>query len=256
MKYFIVIIFVFLISSCALFRKTTDNQLVNIDSVVLIKPDYETLSYKFLLKYISSDQSINMFGNFINYKDSLLFFDISPGFGIKFAEVFISPDTTIVYLPLQKQAFVGGSDLLLNKYNIALNFYSLQAIFNANLFTYPYFIHLDEYTVTSDTSFFVSNKILNKRNNSITDIFHSFRFNKNNNISNVTISDYVLNKQLLINYFDYNIIDSVYTFPNKAYIQLIDVDTSAFDLKFKNIKYNNNLNFDFSLQSNVQIINL
>lgn len=255
MKFFIIVFFVFIISSCALFRTTTDIK-VNADSLDLIKPDYESVSYKFLLKYTSAGQSINLFGNYINYKDSVLFFDISPGFGITFAEVFISPDTTIVQLPLQKQAFVGGSDLFLKKYNIAVNFYSLQAIFNANLFSYPYFINIDDYTVSIDTSYFVSNKILNKRNKSFTDIFHSFRFYRSNNISNVNISDYVLNKQLLINYFDYNIIDSVYSFPNTANIQLIDVDSSFFDLKFKNVKYNNKPSFDFSLKSNVQIINL
>ncbi|MBN2664716.1 MAG: DUF4292 domain-containing protein [Bacteroidales bacterium] len=256
MRFFIIILLFFTITSCGIFKKTTSYSQLNVDSLVLKQTSYNTISYKFLLKYSSSNQNINLFGNFLNFYDSVLIFDVSPGFGIKVANVFISPDTTIVYLPLQQEAYVGGADLFLNKYNIALNFYSLQSLFTANLFSYPYFIDINNYSIDKDSSLLLSNKIYNKRNNSITDILHFFRYDRNNNLSRVFIADYVLNKQINLFYSDFTIIDSVYNFPTRANVKLYDHDTTSFDFIFKNIKFNNNQTFEFILPANVKITNL
>ena len=256
MKHIGIVLILFFVGGCSIFKSTPTVSTLNVDTLIYNQVSYNSLSFKFLMKYNTGNQSVNLFGNFDNYYDSIIYIDLSPGFGIKVANILITPDTTIVYLPMQREAYVGGTDLFLNKYNVALNFYSLQAILTANLFSYPYFIDIKDYNVEFDTAYFVSNKIMNPRNSSVTDILHYFRYSSDNNISNLYVADYALNKVINVSYSNFSIFDDIFSLPVNTSVKLIQSDTTSFNIKYKNINYNNSPYIHFNLPSNVQIISL
>lgn len=252
MKTYFFIFSLILISGCSIF-KHGNNSTNYVNSVLNNQLQYETLSYKFLVKYTTPDQSITLYGNLTNIYDSIIQLDLSPGFGITVATAYVTPDTSIFYIPLQKEAYVGKNELFLNKFDIAIDFYSIQAMFNANLFTYPYFVSINDYKSYNDSVIVIYNKILNKRNNSITDIFHKIQLNTSNRLSNISISDYILSKELFIEYDDYNTYDNIYSLPTNISATLVEQDTTYFNFKIKNVKFNETIINDFQLPNNIKI---
>ncbi len=260
MKNFVLLFFITtFFSSCFLFKNVSDDEKIKntsfIDSINLNKNNFTDISLNFLINYKTTEKSMNILGKYKNYSDSIIYISFSPGFGITLAEAFFSPDTAMIYSPLQKKLYTGNKDLLLEQYNIALNFYSIQSLFAAKIFPYPYFVEISDYKLSQDSNITLNNKIRNKRNASITDVIHSIKIDSSFNIKNVYIADYILNQKLKINYSNYDLYENQYSLPQNFNIYYINNDTTSLDIKIKNIKINSNPKIKFNVPANVEIYN-
>ncbi len=246
-------------TSCSILNfgnKQSVKKVFTIDSILNKQQKYDDLQYKFMLKYTDNSSSYNIFGKFLNIRDSIIYMNFTAAFGINVARLYVSPDTALLYLPIQNELYVGGQDLFLKKYNVALDFNSLQAILTAQIFSYPYFVSLNDYKFTQDTVLHLDNVIYNKRNSKVIDVIHNFTFDKEYNISSLFIEDYVLNKNLYVDYQEYNDIDSSYRFPSFSNMKIVDFDTTNVSIKYKNIKFNENIKIDFQIPNNAKVIDL
>jgi len=247
--YFLILFFI----SCGIFKKVSKNPKVAlIDSIQNNQLKFKTLSYKFNAEYKSVDNNYSFFGSISIIKDSIILANISPGFGITLADIFISPDTIIAYLPLENSYFAGNKDFFLNNYNVALDFYSLQNILAANFFTYPYFENFENYSFQTDSILLLSNTLFNKRNDKLVDVYHSFQFTNNFKISNVKIEDNVLHILLFLNYLNYVTYESNKSMPSDIKIKLYTQDTLSLNLKLKNIQFDKSITNKFKLPKNAK----
>ncbi|MBN2892803.1 MAG: DUF4292 domain-containing protein [Bacteroidales bacterium] len=253
-KFFLVIItfFVFM-SSCHLLTKTTKTNTITSSQLLdSVNKSFNDLTFRFSLKYKDKSSSYTAFGKAILYKDSLLYLSISPGLGITIAEIFINPDTLIVYFPLQNNYFAGNKELLLNKYGVALDFYSLQSIFTGNIFPYPYFYELNNYQAVTDSIFHLNNIIYNK-NSKFADVVHNFEISPDFLVLGFKIFDYVLYKSLFVDYYNYKLVEQVFL-PENIDLTLITTDTLFLNIKNKKFTLDSKANVDFLLPNDAQII--
>jgi hypothetical protein len=258
MRYFILLILCFSFFSCSIFKNKNKNNNVQtaqsvIDSVNFNNNQYKTLTFRFVSVYSDNSNKYTLYGKTEIIKDSILFIDLSLGFGISVANIYALKDTIILYFPIQNNYISGNKEVLLNQFGIAFDFYSLQSILTSQLFPYPYFYKINDYILTQDSLIHLSNIILNKSNNHITDVVHIFNINNDYTIHNFFIFDYILNKELYINYntfiqIDKNIISDNFN------LKFITNDTLLLDFKYKKIEYNKSLNIIFNLPDDAKAI--
>jgi hypothetical protein len=247
--YFFIVFFI----SCSIFKKTQKITKISVvDSVYTNQLKYNTLSYKLNAEYKSNDNNLSFFGTISIIKDSLILASVSPGFGITLADIIITPDTIISFFPLENSYTSGGSTFFIDKFNIALDFYSLQNILSTCLFTYPFFEKIENYTITNDSILKLSNILYNKKNNKFIDVQHTFIFNNNYKITNSIIEDNVLNVILLLNYSNYSKVENIY-FPSDIKVNLYSNDTINLNLKLKNIQLNKPIINKFKLPKNAKV---
>lgn len=257
MKKIFLILFVFSLSACSVFKNFSKKPEVVqdfiLDSIYSKTDKFETLSYRFAANYSSSDQNMSFFGNVSMIKDSLLYMKISPGLGITIAEVFATPDTFLVYMPMQNQYFAGNDRLLLDLYGIPLNFFSIQNLLTASFFSYPYFIDLDDYEFlfTDSTTYFKN--VVNPKNKKIPDVVHIFNIDDSYLINSIIINDNVLHKDLNVEYNEYNNYDNIY-FPSSIFLSLYYLDTLILNFKNKKVVFNKPISINFSIPDDAKIL--
>jgi Domain of unknown function (DUF4292) len=257
MKKLFFLIFIFSLTSCSVFKNISNKpdvvQEFTLDSIYSKTDDFETLSYRFAANYTSPDQSLSFFGSVKMIKDSLLYMKISPGLGITIAEVFATPDTFLIYMPMQNQYFAGNDKLLLNMYGIPLNFTSVQNLLTARFFSYPYFIDVLDYElfITDTTTSFEN--IVNPKDNKIPDVVHNFDIDNSYLIEKLIINDNVLHKDLEAQYEDYKIYDNIY-FPSAIFLSLFYLDTLTLNFKNKKVVFNEPVSINFSIPDDAKVI--
>lgn len=257
--FFILFIFsLFSISACSVFKNFSKKQEIVkdfvLDSIYSKTAQFETLSYRFAANYSSPDQNMSFFGSVSMIKDSLLYMKISPGLGITIAEVFATPDTFLVYMPMQNQYIAGGDRLLLDLYGVPLNFYSVQNLLTASVFSYPYFISLNDYGLKfTDTTTYFQN-VVNPSNNKIPDVVHIFDIDSSYLINSIIINDNVLHKDLNVKYKEYTNYNNIY-FPTSTFLSLYYIDTLTLNFKNKKVVFNKPISINFSIPEDAKIIN-
>ncbi len=254
-NFFIIISLIFLISSCSIFKQNTSKMKISgttfIDSV---NKDFKSLSFKFSADYSSNEQKLSFFGSTKIIKDSVMYISISLGFGITIAEIFATPDTFIIYMPVQKDYIAGNKDVILKNYSIAFDFYSLQSIFTADLFSYPYFTDLNSYSLDKDSLYIFKNLIYNQNNSKIVNIAHLFYITDNFNIKYCEIYDNLLHKDLYINYSNFKTFDN-YDLPEHTELKVVSIDTLSLFIISKKVIFNEQINIKFNLPDNAKPIN-
>jgi hypothetical protein len=177
---------------------------------------------------------------------------LSPGFGLKLAEIFSTPDTTILYMPLQSSYISGSNDVFIKKYGVAIDFYSVQSFLTGQFFTYPYFKKMEDYTYFPD-KYKISLTLKNPRNQHVTDVSHKVFFTKNFNVDSVSILDFVLNQEIYYKNQNFSNFNKIYL-PNSISLQVVTNDTITLNIKIKNVKINTEPKIKFKLPENAKKI--
>lgn len=256
-KYFIIIL-LFSVNSCQLLKNSFNKKQKvsnNIQDNLFKRCDeikyYES---KFSAKLKSPDQNANFFGTVKLIKDSLIYISVSPGFGFTIAELYATKDTSLLYFPMNSNYYAGGADLLFDTYSIPFDFYSLQAIFLACPFSYPYFINLSSYCFKRDSTLVFENTIFNKNIPDLPDVKHKMYLDNNLTVSENEISDYILNKEFYITNNSYYK-EEHFFLPDEIFFKIIEKDTLSLKLNFKRIEINDTFEFEYKIPNNVKIIN-
>lgn len=258
-KILIILFFLFASSSCYTLKKRIKSDKISYnqiyDSIKTRRISYNNLEYKSLVKFSSSTEVHSFYSNVIIYKDSSLFLSAVLPFGINLAKILMTQDSIKFYSPIKNEFLKADSNFLLDNYNLALNYFSLQSILTANFFPYPYFYTPDKYEFYNDSLFQFTNIIHNKRNQKVIDATSKFSYNKEYLLENVFIEDNILKKKLYIKYSDYKKYNKNY-FPSFIEIKIIaNSDTMNLSFKNKNFKINTNSIIKFNIPSNAKIIN-
>jgi len=258
-KILIILFFLFASSSCYTLKKRIKSDKISYnqiyDSIKTRRFSYNNLEYKSLVKFSSSTEVHSFYSNVIIYKDSSLFLSAVLPFGINLAKILMTQDSIKFYSPIKNEFLKADSNFLLDNYNLALNYFSLQSILTANFFPYPYFYTPDKYEFYNDSLFQFTNIIHNKRNQKVIDATSKFSYNKEYLLENVFIEDNILKKKLYIKYSDYKKYNKNY-FPSFIEIKIIaNSDTMNLSFKNKNFKINTNSIIKFNIPSNAKIIN-
>lgn len=258
-KIIIILLFLFGTSSCYMLKNRNNSDIIYIDqiydSINSKNILYNNLEYKALMKFSTSTEVHSFYSSVIIYKDSTLFLSAVLPFGINLAKILITQDSVKFYSPLQNQYLKGDSSFLLNNYNLALNYFSLQSILTAAFFPYPYFYSKTKYEFSGDSLFNIKNVVFNKRNPNIIDAQSKFSYDKKYLLKKVYIEDNILKRELFITYSDYKKYDKNY-FPSFIEINVITItDTLKLTLKNKNFKINTNPVIKFNIPSNAKVIN-
>ena len=258
-KILIILFFLFVTSSCYTLKNRVNSDKISFnqiyDSIQSRNISYNNLEYKSLVKFSTAKENHLFYTSTIIYKDSSLYLSAILPFGINLAKILMSPDSVHFYSPIKNEYLKADSNFLIDNYNLALNYISLQSILTANFFPYPYFYSHNKYEFYSDSLFHFKNVIYNKRNSKIIDAKSNFSYDKKYLLKNVYIQDNVLKKELYINYSNYKKYDKNY-FPSIIEIIIITVtDTLTLTLKNKNFKTNTNPTIKFNIPSNAKIIN-
>ncbi len=232
--------------------KHRDNNFTIKDSVIAHTLNYNSIEYKFYATYKDSRQTYSFTGTYINFKDSILYISISPGFGLKVAQILSKPDSSLIYLPLQRSYILDDNKIFIKKYNLAFDFYSLQNFLAGYFFPYPYFNKISEYQADNKTHSIYSS-LKNPRNTNITDVYHKCFFNEFYTLDSVSIVDFVLKNELYAKFENFRKYDMTYIQSNiKA--TYISFDTAYITLKIKNVKINMNPQINFKLPKNAKRI--
>lgn len=254
----ILVLIILLVASCGTLKvqkNKTEHKKIEVYKCKELK--YKTLECRFALQLKSTEKNVTLFGKLENIKDSSLYLSFSPGLGIIAAQLFITPDTAIFYMPLQETAYVGNQKLLMKKFNIPIGFNALQAILTAQLFSYPYFVKMSEYEVVADSSGIkVFNKIYKKKKGKSVEINHHFIISNSKLIKTSVVNDNLADKHLKVTYKNYKkFTDSAYL-PLSIDIIMIDKDSTFVKFKTKKTTLDNNLSINFEINKNAKIINL
>ncbi len=255
----ILIFFLFSVQSCFILKPPLQQKTLNLrdinDSIKNKIVDFDTLSFKMLIRYTSKTKSYTLYSNINMIKDSIIVIRTFLPLGINVADILLSPDTVLIYFPIQNSYSAGKKSYFLNNYNLAINFTSIQSILTGEFFPYPYFSRKGLYKFHADSVYHFSNKIYNKRNKKLISVQSDFSYNTAYLLKYINIDDFILKRNLFVNYVNYKKIDNFY-FPSVLNLQMSSVsDTLSIKMKIKSVKFHSNSKFIIKIPKNAKIIN-
>ncbi len=140
-----------------------DTQVV-LDSLKKHEIEFHTASIKFNAKYSSDKKSNDFKGTMRIKKDSLIWISFSPGMGIEVARAFLTPDSVKFINRLNASYFVEDYKFFMKKFNLNIDFYTLQSILLNKLFVYPFGNEkaAKSFTTETDSAMYCMKKVKNK----------------------------------------------------------------------------------------------
>jgi len=241
-----------------------------IDSITSKYIKFDNLSVKFKISVDFSDESHNLDGVYRIKKDSLIWISLTAPLGIEAARVLLTQDSIYFLNKLKKEYFIKPYSFFENNYKIELDFKDLQAILTNQLFL---FSETDEeknleMNPNSNERDYIK-KTFFKDKDSVNYILKTHRKHKIKRsirrnakelivenikiapntfkISNIEIHDYIDNRQLQINYNQFESIT------NQLFPQTIDfilkdsLKTFQVKLEYTKITVNGETNFSFNI---------
>ncbi|NSW45906.1 MAG: DUF4292 domain-containing protein [Bacteroidales bacterium] len=241
-----------------------------IDSITLHYLNFDTLSIKFKISVDFSDESHNLDGVYRIKKDSLIWISLTAPLGIEAARILLTQDSIYFLNKLKKEYFIKPYSFFENSYKVELEFKDLQAILTNQLFL---FSETDEeknleMNPNSNERDYIK-KTFFKDKDSVNYILKTHRKHKIKRsirrnakelivenikitpktfkISNIEILDYIDNRQLQINYNQFEPINNQ-LFPQTVDFILKDsLKTFQVKLEYTKITVNGETNFSFNI---------
>lgn len=231
---------IFITPDCKILYPKKLNTIENNITKKLLK--FSDISSKCLITYQAKDKNLNLIADFVCFYDSLIYFNIKLPFGISSAKLLFKPDSTYFNNELNNQVLKFSTQQFFKKYNLPVNYKTIQSILFSEIFVYPDNNSFNNYTITKDSLVHLS--YIKKQANYpyFTIVKHNIHI-MNNLVKNFAIEDY--NTYTFVNCkYEYQTITNKY-FTKVLYLQIIQKDTVFIKIKFKNVKINNNPDFSF-----------
>ncbi len=152
-KFIIPLLFLLVLSSCKLQQKAKRKDLkVNKTEYLLQQLDmnefqFEHLSLKAGVQLYQEGKKTPFKANIRIRKDSLIWVSITPALGIEVARVMITRDSIKVMNRIDRNYFIGDYDYINNRFNLELEFQTIQAILIGNAIDFE---HDEKVTLSID----------------------------------------------------------------------------------------------------------
>lgn len=259
-KIIYIIIFAFLLYSCKIHTFTENKKIkssfIKIDSIKNYNSKINLVAANFMLNFIQDKSNNTFYGKFVLQKDTSIFIDITSSFGLTMAQCKFTPDSVFIFIPFKNELYCSDSSVYLRKFDIGLNYFSLQSLLTNKAFVYPYFNSFSNYSLSNnDTLIVLSDTIFNKRNSRIIDILHLISLNENFSVSDFFIKDFVLNKTLIGSYSSFQLINNEFIFPTIIELKIPELDSAYCKLALKNINFTPQKHPELNVKTNTHIIN-
>lgn len=224
----------------------SEGDAVKIEDFRINELQFDNLSLRSKLQYTDNSSSLKATANIRIQKDSLIWFSVTPGLGIEAARGIITKDSLVIVDRINKQYSIFKFEDLSKKFKFPLTYDLLQSVILGNAFK-----HIsNEDNVTRQGSAFK----LNQKEGSV--MIGSTIDNTSLKIEKVLLEDNLTNNEMLINYSDFQMVESE-IMPANAFVSIKYKATQAaqevstqINLEHNKTEINGkNLKFPFNIPS-------
>jgi|SRR5690554_1147060 len=229
-------------------------ELVN--KMKINEANFDTFSTKADFLIISENSKKSFKANIRIKKDSIIWISITPLFGIEISRIMITQDTVKIINRINKEYFIGDYSYINERFNVELEFETLQSILLGN--SIPFELTNDLKFSTDKTLYYLGNmkkrkarkvdsnpqKVERKDEEVISLWVSSMNFR----VKKFILSDLDAVRFIMGEYSDYELINDQ-LIPRKLNFQLQSETKTAVEIEYSRVSLDKSLNFSFNISS-------
>ncbi|MDR2963095.1 MAG: DUF4292 domain-containing protein [Bacteroidales bacterium] len=225
-----------------------------LDTIIKHFGDYRTVNSHFEVEF-KADKKYNVKGNLRIQRDSIIWINITPAFGLEAFRLKLTRDSVYFVNKLGKSYYAGNYAIVRLLTGVDMNYQTVQALFLNELIIYPF-------THKTDTAAFFREMNVNSGKNEI-ELTHKKMLRKNDTLSvqhkfvfdllyyrlsKTKINDNYLGTKLELKYDNYTVFNSAYYFPTSQNFEVEDKHNKVkIKLQHNNVQFNEEQNYPFTI---------